>query len=303
MTDEETSVSLLFKTAVGYGPGYVLAVSTGDVIETGSDEDGSYVIQKINNNGTEFFAKYTGISLLTCEEGEEYEQNEILGRAEEVSVKTWFDEESEQQYFNPMLLFSTSSPWKYEDTFAASADNTFVPIVGGIIEIDGVLIDFGSRYYTFSADGINGNPCVCDPNNRVAWPYNNCVSHSITGSFNKMICSSYAAGRYWEVNNPSGNFPLPRNWDQLLTVNRTAPGSGSYSTDPNNPIAQSIVSIRFGGVLHDAFIEGVGEDGSVVISECNASNSNQYGFRVKKYSSLQAFLNSYGATLNGMYGP
>ena len=118
-----------------------------------------------------------------------------------------------------------------------------------------------------------------------------------------MICSSYAAGRYWEVNNPSGNFPLPRNWDQLLTVNRRAPGEGAYSTDPNNPIAQSIVSIRFGGVLHDAFIEGVGEDGSVVISECNASNSNQYGFRVRKYGSLQEFLNSYGATLNGMYGP
>ena len=303
LTDVETSISLQFKTAVGYGPGYVLAVSTGDVIETGSDENGSYAIQKINNNGTEFYAKYTGISLLTCEEGKEYEQNEILGRAEEVEVKTWFDKENEQQYFNPMLLFSTSSPWKYEDTFATSEDNTFVPIVGGIIEIDGVLIDFGSKFYSFSADGVNGNPCVCDPNNRVAWPYNNCISNSITGSFNKMICSSYAAGRYWEVNNPSGNFPLPRNWDQLLTVNRRAPGEGSYSTDPNNPIAQSIVSIRFGGVLHDAFIEGVGEDGSVVISECNASNSNQYGFRVRKYGSLQDFLNSYGATLNGMYGP
>ena len=66
---KKTSISLLFKTAVGYGPGYVLAVSTGDVIEIGSDEDGSYAIQKINNNGTEFYAKYTGISLLTCEEG------------------------------------------------------------------------------------------------------------------------------------------------------------------------------------------------------------------------------------------
>ena len=40
---------------------------------------------------------------------------------------------------------------------------------------------------------------------------------------------------------------------------------------------------------------------TIVISECNASNSNQYGFRVKKYGSLQEFLNSYGATLNGMY--
>ncbi len=303
LTDEETSVSILFNTNVSYGSGYVLALSTGDVEEVGSDAEGSYVIQRIENQGTEFYAKYSGISYLTCESDKEYEQNEILGFSNQISVKTYFMDDGEQKYFNPMLLFSTSKPWKYEDTYLLDSDETMVTIIGGIMEIDGVLIDFGSKYYIFSADGINGNPCVCDPSNRVAWPYNHCVTNSVTGAFNKMICSSYAAGRYWEVNNPDGSFPLPRNWDQLLTVNRVAPGSGSYSTDPNHPIAKSIASIRFGGVLHDVFVEGVGEDGSVVISECNATAANQYGFRVRKYESFQAFLSSYGATLNGMYGP
>lgn len=174
---------------------------------------------------------------------------------------------------------------------------------GGILEVEGVEIDFNSKYYTFNANGIDGNPCVCSPDNTVAWPYNNCnPPTSVTGSFNKMICSSYAAGRYWQVNYPDSNFPLPKNWDNMLTILHKAPANGAYSTDVNHPIPRSIISITFGNIMHDAFIEGVGDDGSVVISECNASRDNQYGFRVRKFDSLQAFLDSYGATLNGMYG-
>ena len=118
-----------------------------------------------------------------------------------------------------------------------------------------------------------------------------------------MICSSYAAGRFWDVNNHDGNFPLPNNWNQLVAIDHVSPGPGTYSRDPNSPIPQSIASIRFGSVRHAVFIEGVGADGSVLISECNATTANSYGFRVRKFSSFQAFLNSYGAVLEGMYGP
>ena len=175
--------------------------------------------------------------------------------------------------------------------------------VGGILEAEGVKIDFSSKYYTYNSNGVDGNPCVCDLSNTTAWPFNNCYPPtSITGGFNKMICSSYAAGRYWEVNYPNDNFPLPRNWDDILTNGKRAPGGGQFSRDVNNPIPKSIVSITYGRMQHVAFIEGVGDDGSVLISECNATTENEYGFRVRKFDNLQAFLNSYGATLNGMYG-
>ncbi len=175
--------------------------------------------------------------------------------------------------------------------------------VGGVLSEEGVMVNFSSKYYTYASDGVNGNPCVCDAYNITAYPFGDCnPPTSVTGGFNKMICSSYAAGRYWDVNYHDSNFPLPYNWDVILTLNRRAPGNGRFSRDVNNPIPCSIVSISFGTVLHDAFIEGVGDDGSVVISECNATTDNEYGFRVRRFNSLQDFLNSYGATLNGMYG-
>lgn len=173
---------------------------------------------------------------------------------------------------------------------------------GGILSTDGVTINFNSKYYTFASNGINGNPCVCDASNNVAWPYAECMTQSYVGHWNKMICSSYASGRYWEVNYPNSNFPLPTNWDSILTIEKRAPSTGKFSRDVNHPISKAIISISFNGVLHDAFIEGVGADGSVVISETNVCTDNQYGFRVRKFRSLQEFLNSYGATLNGMYG-
>lgn len=178
--------------------------------------------------------------------------------------------------------------------------------IGGILEAEGVKIDFNSKYYTYNADRTLGNPNVCAVNKPGQWwPYGEaCTALSTTGKFNKMICSSYAAGRYWEVNYHDDPYPLPLNWDQLLTINKTAPGSGAYSRDVNHPIPKSIVSITFGSTSHDAFIEGVGEDGSVLISECNVTADNEYGFRVRKYSSLQEYLNQFGSNtvLNGMYG-
>ena len=306
LINEDTNVEIELNTSDEYQPGYVLAVSTGEVVDTGDDGDGAYIVQRIENNGTEFYAKYTSVFGSIAKEGDELEQNEIIGLSDRVTVTTYFEENGEQLFFNPMLLFSTSQPWKYGDTYEhPEKEETLAGMLqpGGILEIEGVRIDFDSKYYTFAANGITGNPCVCDANNHIAWPYNNCLSRSITGSWNKMICSSYAAGRYWEVNNPNGNFPLPVNWDQKLSIDHVSPGGGSYSRDPNNPIPQSIASIRFGAVRHDVFIEGVGDDGSVLISECNATRANSYGFRVRKFSNMREFLNSYGAVLEGMYGP
>lgn len=175
---------------------------------------------------------------------------------------------------------------------------------GGIIPTDIGDIDFGSKYYTFNVNPNLGNVCVCDPANSYAWPYNNCsTGHSVTGKFNKMICSSYAAGRYWEVNYHDDPFPLPRNWDHQLTILHLPPGSGEFSRDANNPIEHSICSISMAsGVKHDCFIEKVNEDGSVVISECNVTSANEYGFRCNTYASLRDYLLSMNATLNGMYG-
>ena len=204
------------------------------------------------------------------------------------------EEQIRQLYSSPLLL----DGFTVKGSGGGSVGST-----GGILEIGGVKVDFGSKYYTYNANGIDGSPNVCDAANTTGWPYSDCAGLSYTGSWNKMICSSYASSRYWEVNYPDDPYPLPSNWDQKLTIDHVAPGPGQYSTDPTKPIAKSIISITFGGVMHDAFIEGVGEDGSVVISECNATTDNQYGFRVRKFSSLQEFLDSYGAVLNGMYGP
>ena len=175
---------------------------------------------------------------------------------------------------------------------------------GGVYTIDDITIDFGSKYYTFSSDITTGNPCVCDENNTVAWPYNRCIVLSYFHEFNKMICTSYAAGRYWEINYPDDPFPLPLNWDALITLRHRAPGNGTFNMDPSNPIPRAIISIHHAGGNHDAFIESVAADGSVIISECNASSDRPYGFRVRRFNSLQAFLDSYGpgTYLNGMYG-
>lgn len=234
--------------------------------------------------------------------GKEYLYEELIsnqinlaGRENEDKI----NEDNEQQI---RQLYSSSLILDGFDVYGGGGSSS--GSTGGILEVGGVQIDFGSKYYTFNADGINGNPNVCDAANNVGWPYSNCQGLSFTGSWNKMICSSYAAGRYWEVNYPDDPYPLPTNWDQLLTIEHRAPGNGQYSRDPSKPIAKSIISITWSGGQHVAFIEGVGEDGSVVISECNACFDNEYGFRVRKFASLQDFLNAYGgAYLNGMYGP
>lgn len=199
--------------------------------------------------------------------------------------------------------FSTVIDTEFQEACASAGSS-----IGGILSAEGVTIDFSLKYYTYSADRSQGNPNVCAVNKPAWWPYGSyCTSESVTGRFNKMICSSYASGRYWQVNYPDDPYPLPTNWDQLLTNEHTAPGNGSYSRDINNPIPKSIVSITnaSGNVKHVAFIEGVDTDGSVVISECNVTTANEYGFKCAKYSSLREWMNSTlgsGSTLNGMYG-
>ena len=309
LINENSNVSIELNTKEQYYSGYVLAVSTGEIVDAGELFGVPYITQRIENNGTELYAKYVGVYDSAAGIGDELEQNEILGFSDEISVKTYFLDEGTEWYFNPMLLFASSQPWKYGDTYhhpSGDGDEDTDPgdiQPGGIMEMEGVVIDFDSKYYCFNPDGIHGNPCVCDANNHIAWPYDRCLTASITGRWNKMICSSYAAGRFWDVNNHDGNFPLPNNWNQLVAIDHVSPGPGTYSRDPNSPIPQSIASIRFGSVRHAVFIEGVGADGSVLISECNATTANSYGFRVRKFSSFQAFLNSYGAVLEGMYGP
>ena len=175
-----------------------------------------------------------------------------------------------------------------------------------VAEVGDVSIDFGSKYYSFSADPERGNPCVCDAYNNVAWPYNNCRSLSSTGGWNKMICSSYAAGRYWEVNNPNGSFPLNKGWDNDLHY------SNKYSADLNHPVEKAIIGIVWSGFRHDAFIETVFPDGSVIISECNCNMNHsedpvirEYGFRVGRYASLKDWLNTFSANTSvvGMVPP
>ena len=176
----------------------------------------------------------------------------------------------------------------------------------GVIDIGDVRIDFGGMYYTYSSDTDVGNPCVCDAYNNSAWPYDNCNSLSSTGGWNKMICSSYAAGRYWEVNYPDDPFPLSRGWDNDLHY------SNMYAADYQQPIERSIVGIAWNGIRHDAFIETVFPDGSVIISECNINMNTsddpvvrEYGFRVGRYSSLKEWMSSFSprTTLVGMVPP
>lgn len=178
---------------------------------------------------------------------------------------------------------------------------------GGILTAEGVSIDFDSKYYTYSDDINIGNPNVCAAEKvQSDWPYgDHCVKDSIFKKFNKMICSSYASGRYWEVNYPDEPYPLPRNWDQKLTLDYVSPGNGKYSRDIDSPIPQSIASFTYpDGSAHVGFVEGVDVDGSVVISECNANNAEkQYGFRVKKYKSVRQWMEGYGGNqFNGYYG-
>lgn len=178
----------------------------------------------------------------------------------------------------------------------------------GILSVEEVKVDFNSKYYTFDATGINGSLNVCDKNNHVGYPYSGCLTHSYTGSWNKMICSSYASSRFWEINYPDETYPLPANWDQKVSIDHVNPNPEKfdYSTKIEDVKPKSILTIKYGKnktVLHAVFVEGIANDGSCVISEANATKDNQYGFRVRKFTSIEAFLASYGATVNGVLSP
>ena len=172
---------------------------------------------------------------------------------------------------------------------------------GGTVLSDIGEIDFSSRYYSFSRDMNLGNPYVCDPINTVAGPMNSCTAEfSSTGDWNKMMDISYAAGRFWETNSPNTGFPLQIGWENQLNAGK-APGDGEISTDVDNPLEYSILSVSTGAGVHYAFIEYVYEDGSIVISETNVNADNEFGFAVEKYSSLADYLELNDATLNAMY--
>lgn len=198
-----------------------------------------------------------------------------------------------------IVSFSSSLKRQYAAAMGLASGGTVISAVGDI------KIDFDSKYYVFSSDRVNGSPCVCDAYNNVAWPYNNCSSLSHTGGWNKMICSSYASSRYWEVNYPDEEFPLNNSWDNDLHY------TSKYKADPNHPVAGSIVGIVWSGARHDAFIESVFPDGSVIISECNVNNRSddpvmrEYGFRAGLYPSLNDWISSFGrgAQLVGIIPP
>ena len=172
---------------------------------------------------------------------------------------------------------------------------------GGKIISDIGEIDFDSRYYQFSTSPSLGNPYVCDPINSIAGPMDSCTAEfSSTGDWNSMMPISYASGRFWETNSPNTEFPLQIGWENLLNSGK-APGDGEISTDVDNPLEYSILSISTGSGVHYAFIEAVYEDGSIVISETNVNADNEFGFAVEKYSSLADYLELNGATLNAMY--
>lgn len=163
--------------------------------------------------------------------------------------------------------------------------------------VEDVDIDFDSVYYTFSTDGVNGSPNVCDSSNNVGWPYATCQVNSYTGAWNKMICASYASSRFWEVNYPDSVYPLPANWNQALydfSHSASTPSSQEYAT--NFEFTKNINDVRECSIIeitgHVAFIETIFDDGSVIISEGNATKSNKYGFVCAKYDSISQWIGS-----------
>lgn len=190
--------------------------------------------------------------------------------------------------------------------FVPASNNSTGLSDGGILEAEEVVIDFDSKYYTFNLDGVNGSPNVCDVNGKY-WPHGStCTNQSTTGSFNKMICASYASSRFWEVNYPNADYPLPTNWNAMVSITHRNPDETKfdYSNNISDVKARSIVTIKFpSGGGHALFIEGIDTDGTILISEANVTKANQYGWRCKKWNSINEYLSAMGATFNSVLTP
>lgn len=181
-----------------------------------------------------------------------------------------------------------------------------------VTSVEDVDIDFDSFYYNYDPSGENGKGSynVCSVNNLPGkagsgWPYNTCLENSVTGAWNKMICASYASSRYWEVNAGDEAYPLPSNWNACIDK-LTNPDETKFdlATSINAVREHSIVEIKYsGGGGHVAFVEAILDDGTWIISECNVTAANQYGFRCREYSSLQDWVSNLGGSFRSALMP
>lgn len=239
----------------------------------------------------------------------------VYGVLQFLFFASWYSIHNENQYFQ----FCSQRIEKVENkrTFVSAALKTSNEPVASIetVETSNLVslsekeeeypIDFNSKYYTFHPDGINGNPNVCDVANNVAWPYSNCAGLSNTGKYNKLICSSYGSSRFWEVNYPNEAYPLPRTW--VIDLSNLATMQSGYFPivrTEEEAISHSLISIRFSGGTHIAFLESI-EPGHVVITETNLSSApNEYGFRQWEGSSVDEWVKTFpGGKLNGFLLP
>jgi hypothetical protein len=169
-------------------------------------------------------------------------------------------------------------------------------------------IAWDSKYYQFDTTGINGSQNVCIAGNMQSdadsWG-GSCGPGfpSSTGKINKMICQCYAACRAWDVLQHDGNSLVPWHWNWSVLHGNTPSGQGTISKDVSKPVEHSIVELYDGSNGHAAFIEKVNDDGSVVISECNVTTANEYGFQVGTYTSLQEWCNRYSWPFRVMWSP
>ena len=174
-----------------------------------------------------------------------------------------------------------------------------------------------AKYYQFDREGVNGSKNVCHIDNNIAWPYSDCIGLSGSKSWNKMICSSYASSRFWEVNYSDEDYPLPTNWDAQMTLNGVSEVGGfRVERDKNNIEPGSILTLgnHSAGWLHAVFLESILDNGHIIVSEGNWSgawdrvlglngvpaqtsaesrpspNGSAYGFTIAEYDSIDHFL-------------
>lgn len=194
-------------------------------------------------------------------------------------------------------------------TLTKVSENTHDYSENGITDPSEVEIDFDSYYYTYDEDGINGSPNVCRVENGVdlsgsggGWPNNadagHCTSKAIGRTKpNKMICTSYASSRFWEVNYPEEDYPLDKGWNNNLHNNHVSgkPDVYEVSTDIEDVKPYSIFSISYPNstLSHVLFVEGIDDDGSVVVSDANCRNT-EYGWHCEKYDSIEECISTHG---------
>lgn len=81
------------------------AISTATVIETGIDDEGKYILMKVQHNGLNFYVRYSQLNEVVVKAGQEVEWNEKIGVGWEIKMKTYILKDDQEQYFNPFLLY------------------------------------------------------------------------------------------------------------------------------------------------------------------------------------------------------